>query len=73
MATKKKKKKFPRVSLKPIVRKLKQLEKAAAKGKTAAISKGEQQVFAARVTKLRRVEKKLMAICESNSEEGFYI
>ena len=68
-----KKKKFTRVSLKPIVKKLKQLEKAAAKSKTAAISKGDKQAFAARVTKLKRAGKKLMAICRGNNGDGFYI
>jgi hypothetical protein len=69
----KKKRKFARVSLKPIVRKLTKLGNAAAKGKKAAITKSDKKAFGARMTTINRAKKRLMAICDGDNRDGFYI
>jgi hypothetical protein len=60
--------KLKRVSLSPIVKRLKRLEKAARKAKVRARDKAVKKAFGVRVKKLKRAEKSVRAICRA-----FYI
>ena len=62
------KRKLKRVSLSPIVKKLKQLERAARKAKVRSEVKADKKALGARVKKLKRAEKSIKAICRA-----FYI
>jgi len=60
--------KLKRVSLSPIVKKLKQLERAARKAKVKSDVKADKKALGVRVKKLKRAEKSVRAICKA-----FYI
>lgn len=54
-----------KVSLKPIVAKLDQLEKAARKAKKTAKATADKHMLGVRVNKIRRAKKALRGICKA--------